>query len=268
MRPSSHASGPRVVVPIDRRPGVPDSPDRAGPAAAVVTTTDARARADAGRRAGACHSAAAPTAAARIDDLMRRQEEHVHVADVVGVGEHERVAVRDAAARPADASVARATARPTSARAMPGRPICCRRSNPYRPTRRFSAVSWTPITIVERQSDLVTSNQNVLDALGQRRRRVGDLPEIGGVPQVLRGAQRRARDGEADAAARDRPAAGRRGSGGRARPAPAPAGSSSGDCQSRARTGRRAASAGEVTGAGATTGPRPAPATSGSRCRV
>ena len=48
------------------------------------------------------------------------------------------------------------------------------------------------------------------DALGQRRGRVGDLPEIRGVPGVLRGAKRRARDREAQRRGPRTPADGRR----------------------------------------------------------
>ena len=95
---------------------------------------------------------------------VRRQIEHVRVADVVAVGEH--ALTRYAPATSSAPASARPGGRPVPARpaAVRSTPNCCRRSKAYIEAWSPSMPRGTCITIVSRQSDFVTSNHAVRSA--------------------------------------------------------------------------------------------------------
>ena len=104
------------------------------------------------------------------DHEMRRQVEDVRVADVVAereddVGREEHGHQHGATRSPVRASCTR----PATASSGAIGPNCCRRSNQYIAAWSPSIERGTFITIVSRQSDLVTSNQNVRERVEHAR---------------------------------------------------------------------------------------------------
>ena len=107
------------------------------------------------------------------DDEMRRQVEDVRVADVVAEREDRVGRVQrehEDRAPPAGHRQLRQARRPPAA--APTAPNCCRRSNQYIAAWSPSIDRGTFITIVSRQSALVTSNQNRCERVDRAVRRV------------------------------------------------------------------------------------------------
>ena len=242
---ASSTSAGRVSC-CDRAPGSRDTILRAR----VESKRAPRPATGTPRRVGPPDQRPRPGADQQRDDQVRRQVEHVRVADVVAEGEHDvrrQVAASSSAAVP-PVAFERAAPAPRRRRAGPTiaelLPQIERHTSRSRSTHRSDRGTFS--TIVSRQSDFVTSNQKRCSASSQAVRRIAaaaracaDSSTYCSAPAAAQSARQRddaRREHRSPAARRAQPAG--------TACSPAPAGSSTGDCRSRARRRRRTTPAG------------------------